>query len=81
MQDKLLFTDYIVFSFSNILSTVPLEKLKPIVIPQKKERSEPKSLKIAGPFSLLNGLWVKFSVLNVQLNSALQWRDLHPQTD
>lgn len=81
MQDKLLFTDYIVFSFSNILPPISYEKLKPTVIPQKKERSEPKGLKTAGPFSLLNGVWVKFLVLNVQLNSAWQRRDLHPQTD
>lgn len=62
-------------------SPFPCEKLKPTVIPQKKERSEPKGLKITEAFSLLNGFWVKFSVLNVQLNSALHRRDLHPQTD
>lgn len=81
MQDKLLFTDYILVSSSNILLPIPYKKLKPTVIPQKKERSEQKGLKIARPFSLLNGFWVKFLVLNVQLNSALQRRDLHPQTD
>lgn len=51
------------------------------MIPQKKWRSETRGLKIAGTFSLLNGFPVKFSVLNVQLSSALQRSNLHPQTD
>jgi len=44
---------------------MPLEGLKPTVIPWIKERSEQKRPQIAGPFSLLNRFWVNFSVLNV----------------
>lgn len=40
-----------------------------------------KVLKVTGPFSLLNWFRVKFSVLDVQLNSALQRNNLHPWTD